>query len=141
MKEKVYGTAFPYIITITVIVASLFLLWKAWKADFHPLTTGFSLTLIISLLTIYLQLLKTAYVIVNDDTLLIINKPFYQSRIPVRDIHYLGKTYRPFYAPAPSLKRLVIRYRDGGSVMISPADREGFVSELHRINPAIKVDL
>ncbi|GAB2793718.1 hypothetical protein HNQ93_003778 [Hymenobacter luteus] len=59
-------------------------------------------------------------------------------RVPVPQINRL--THNPLSSPAPSLKRLEIRYGKYDFVRLWPADQAGFLAALHRLNPAIRHD-
>lgn len=51
-------------------------------------------------------------------------------RIPLREIHAVTATRNPLSSPALSLDRLRIDFGRSRSIMVSPADKEGFLSEL-----------
>ncbi|SDX35051.1 PH domain-containing protein [Hymenobacter psychrophilus] len=61
-------------------------------------------------------------------------------RVPVQDITSMLPSYSPFSSPALSLDRLRVRYGQYNSVLISPADRVGFLAALLQLNPAIRHD-
>lgn len=70
-----------------------------------------------------------------DDSRLLICFGFCRIRIPLAEIKEVYPTRNPLSSPALSLDRLHIQYGEGRFkfVMISPADREGFLDELaHR---------
>ncbi len=66
-----------------------------------------------------------------DDTTLVVRFGVVRLRIPLADITEVMPTRNPLSSPAMSLDRLSIRYRDK-RVMISPADKAGFLDELAR---------
>jgi hypothetical protein len=55
-----------------------------------------------------------------------------RQRIPLRDVVEVQPTRNPLSSPALSLDRLAIRFGEGifKNVMISPADKQGFMDEL-----------
>lgn len=55
-----------------------------------------------------------------------------RQRIPLRDVLEVHPTRSPLSSPALSLDRLAIRFGEGffKTVMISPADKQGFIDEL-----------
>jgi hypothetical protein len=57
-------------------------------------------------------------------------------RIPLRDIRSVTPTRNPLSSPALSLDRLRIDYGPKCSMMISPKDKEAFVTELRKRVPA-----
>jgi hypothetical protein len=69
-----------------------------------------------------------------DDTYLVVRFGVCRQRIRLADISEVRPTHNPLSAPALSLDRLHVRYGPGffKAVMISPADRNGFVGELAR---------
>ncbi|MGQ9644918.1 MAG: PH domain-containing protein [Thermodesulfobacteriota bacterium] len=76
---------------------------------------------------------------ISDDELRIRCGPFRQ-RIPLQEIKEIKKTRSPLSAPACSLDRLEIKYGAAKRVMISPADREGFIRLLARRAPQVHLD-
>lgn len=74
-------------------------------------------------------LLSTEYRVANGQ-LAIRCGPF-NSVVPLRAIRSVHATRDSRSSPALSLDRLEIRY-DGGRVLVSPADREGFLRALGR---------
>lgn len=61
-------------------------------------------------------------------------------RVPVQAITSVLPSASPFSSPALSLDRLRIRYGKHDSILISPADRAGFLAALLHLNPAIRHD-
>jgi hypothetical protein len=59
--------------------------------------------------------------------------------VPYRAIHAVEWTHTLISAPAPSLKRLRIRYGTYAWVVISPRDRNAFVAALQRRVPNLEV--
>jgi hypothetical protein len=56
--------------------------------------------------------------------------------IEINDIEWIKNTRSLLSAPALSTDRIEIAYK-GGSILISPADKSGFIDELRKINPRI----
>jgi hypothetical protein len=73
-------------------------------------------------------LLTTCYTLAGDQ-LLVQSGPF-RTRVPIGEITAITPTSNPLSSPALSLARLRIDYGQGRSVMISPADRAGFLADL-----------
>ena len=69
--------------------------------------------------------------IVGAAELRIVSGPF-RWRVPLRDIRAVTPTHNPLSSPALSLDRLRIEYGRRKWIMVSPRDREAFVSELRR---------
>jgi hypothetical protein len=83
-------------------------------------------------------LAATRYTITSHD-LLIVCGPFRQ-RLPLASIVSIMPSHNPLSSPALSLDRLEIRYGKFDSVLISPADKTGFLAALHQLNPALRHD-
>ncbi len=54
-------------------------------------------------------------------------------RVPIDGIESLACTMNPLSAPAPSLKRIEIRMKNGKFYLVSPTDREGFIRDVSRL--------
>jgi hypothetical protein len=69
-----------------------------------------------------------------DETNLIVRFGVCRQRIPLADISEVRPTRNPLSSPALSLDRLRVQYGLGflKAVMISPADRDGFLDDLAR---------
>ena len=74
----------------------------------------------------------------SDDELFVKNG-FSTQSIPLNDITHIIPTNSMLSAPALSLDRIEIRY-EGGSIVISPKDREGFYNAIQQRVPALKID-
>ena len=102
--------------TVSALVASG---WQAWWAVL-PLLLAVGLSAWV--------LASTRYSL-SDDLLLIKSGPF-TWRVDVNEIHRIVATKNPLSSPALSLDRLRIEYGNGKRIMISPEDRDGFLSDL-----------
>jgi hypothetical protein len=74
-------------------------------------------------------------------THLVIRTGLLHSRIALSGLTAVRRTRNPLSAPAWSMDRLQIDYSDGGmtgSVLVSPADREGFLRQLREFAPGLK---
>lgn len=74
----------------------------------------------------------------SDDELFVKNG-FSTQSIPLKDIIYVIPTNSMLSAPALSLDRIEIKY-EGGSIVISPKDREGFYHAIQERVPALETD-
>ena len=72
------------------------------------------------------------------DTLLVKNG-FSTQSISLKDITNITPTSSTLSAPALSLDRIEIRY-EGGSIVISPKDKDGFYHTIQERVPALKTD-
>ena len=80
----------------------------------------------------------TTYYVVSETHLIIRYGPF-KTTIPLTAIKSIQKTNNPISSPAPSLKRLEVQFNAYDSVLISPEDREGFMSYLSERCPHISI--
>jgi Bacterial PH domain len=75
----------------------------------------------------------TDYTVESD--VLRVRASFFRWHIPLAAIDSIEPTRNPLSSPACSLDRLLIRYAGGRRVMISPADKEGFLRALGQRAP------
>lgn len=75
-------------------------------------------------------LLGTRY-LVSQDSLVIKSGPF-RWHIPISAITRVRKTKNPISSPALSLDRLQIQYQPGKSIMVSPKDKQAFLSAINQ---------
>lgn len=68
---------------------------------------------------------------VESKTLLVRSGPF-RWTIPLADISSVRESNSALSSPALSLKRLEVTYGRGKSILLSPADRDGFLAALGR---------
>lgn len=66
---------------------------------------------------------------VDSDTLHIIAGPF-RWKLRLDDIRKVEATRNPLSSPALSLDRLMIHYGNGRRIMVSPADKAGFLKAI-----------
>ncbi|ALF58862.1 PH domain-containing protein [Psychrobacter urativorans] len=74
----------------------------------------------------------------SDDELFVKNG-FSTQSIPLKDITHIIRTNSMLSAPALSLDRIEIRY-EGGSIVISPKDKDGFYRAIQERVAALKTD-
>ncbi|RFP65965.1 hypothetical protein D0N36_05715 [Hymenobacter lapidiphilus] len=112
-----------------------FPLWYWEQTAGHFFTTGINLLVA----TFFIYLIRTTYYLFHDRQLLVYCGPW-RMQIPVDSITQVEATHNPISSPALSLDRLLVRYGKYDSVLISPADRAGFLAALLQLNPAIRHD-
>lgn len=83
-------------------------------------------------------LVSTRYTITSQE-LLIESGPI-RKRVPLASITTITPSHNPISSPALSLDRLEIRYGKFDSVLISPADKAGFLTALHQLISALRHD-
>jgi hypothetical protein len=81
-----------------------------------------------------LWLLRTTDYTITDTHLRIRCGPF-RWNVPLADVRAVRPTRNPLSSPALSLDRLRIEYSRSLAVMVSPDDKEGFLSELRTRAP------
>ncbi|HEX6334194.1 MAG TPA: PH domain-containing protein, partial [Flavisolibacter sp.] len=77
----------------------------------------------------------TTYYHIDNRTLKIRCGFFYDKTINIDTIEEVKKTRSAVSSPAASLDRIMIRYNKTDTVIISPGNKETFMSHLTRINP------
>jgi hypothetical protein len=97
------------------------------------------LWLLIALYCIILYFLITTRYRISGRDLLIQMGWFNYSTISIDSIRSVEPSSSILSAPAPSLRRLEIKYNQWDSVLVSPRDREGFGKALVSINPNIQI--
>lgn len=86
------------------------------------------IAVLLALALILSVLLHTLYR-VDARTLTVISGPF-RWRIPVAEIESVRPTRNPLSSPALSLDRLRIEYSGGKRMLVSPADKAGFMKAI-----------
>lgn len=118
----------PGVFVVVVIVQLVALAGAASTAEE---TAGLFIGTGVLLLTVmlFIWLLRGTYYEVSGDRLRIVCGPFRQ-RIDLDGITAIEPTRSMLSSPALSLDRLRIRHRKRRSVLVSPADKRGFIRAL-----------
>jgi len=116
------------------LVAGLLIVWSDAKAGSYLIT--------ISIVTFVLLLAATFPLYYElRERALVIRSGLFRWRIPLASIDEVRPTRSIMSAPALSLDRLIIRFRNESGrsrfAMISPRDREGFVREIEERTPGM----
>ncbi len=80
---------------------------------------------------LFSALLYPCYYTIEESHVLI-RSGIIKFRVAINTIQSVTPTWNPLSAPAPSLKRVEIRLKNGRICLVSPADRNGFIEELNR---------
>ena len=80
---------------------------------------------------------STVYYI-DGPRLIIMNGKLNKWEIDIQTIRSIKKSRLALRSPAPSMDRLHIQYNKYDEILVSPQDKEGFVSALRAINPDIQ---
>ncbi len=89
---------------------------------------GVSVTLLLAAILIASILVATYYT-VDRTTLKIVSGPI-RMRVRLDEINSVKATRNPLSSPALSLDRLMINYGKNRKVMVSPADKRGFLKAI-----------
>ncbi len=133
MHSKKYPAKIDWWLWPILIGSSLGLIvWGAfaWQSD-----RGGSLILIAAGIfdgILFCVLLFPCYYAIEESHILI-RSGLIRYRVPIDGVQSVTPTSNPLSAPAPSLKRVEIRMKDGKYYLVSPADREGFIEEVNRL--------
>ena len=74
-------------------------------------------------------ILRSTYYVVADGVLRIVSGPF-RWKVAISDIVEITPTRNPLSSPALSLDRLKVTYGKRRYVLVSPADKEGFIKAI-----------
>jgi hypothetical protein len=86
---------------------------------------------VVVVLAFFVWLCFTTRYTITSQALLIKSGPF-SWVVPLQEIAGIEPTRNPASSPALSLDRLLIRYRGDGKIMVSPADKAGFMSAIEK---------
>ncbi|WP_282788092.1 PH domain-containing protein [Flavobacterium croceum] len=86
------------------------------------------------LLVLFYFLAKSIQYKIDGENLII-----WRTKISIQSIHKVYRTRMPLSSPALSLDRIAIVYNKYDEIFISPKEREEFIKELLKVNPAIEV--
>lgn len=82
----------------------------------------------------------TTYYIIEGEVLKVRSGLFYNKTFNIKAFRKIVKTNSAINAPAASLNRLELFYNGYDSVVISPKDREAFITHIKNINPGVVYD-
>lgn len=132
---KSYRSAISPILASVIGLCWLTLMWmNIMSRDL----LGLALLSLVGLFFTYLYL-STTYAI-GDGALHVRSGFILKERVEISKITRISRARDVLAAPAFSFDRLVIRYGNDRSILISPKDRKAFLNDLLAINPAIAID-
>ncbi len=134
MEKQVYRSKMSkgIVVVIAVIAIGLLLamiLVKAWPAFLVD----------ILLFAFMAHLFITTYYVIEGNTLKVRSGFIINITIDIATITKIEPTNTVLSAPALSFDRLEVFYNKYDSVVISPADKAGFIAKLKEMNPGIVV--
>ncbi len=116
-------------ILVVVVLIQIFALASAAAAMEDMTNILFGVAIPLLTVGFFIWLLRGTYYEVSADTLRIVCGPFRQ-RISISDITAVEPTRSALSSPALSLDRLRIRHGKIRRVLVSPADKRGFIRAL-----------
>lgn len=121
--------AWILVLMIVAIVAQIVGVGAAALQAGDPLATTGLILLGIGITGLMVWLLVGTYYLVDRGLLRIVSGPF-RWKVPVDQITSVAASRNPLSSPALSMDRIMIRYGKRRRIMVSPADKEGFLKAL-----------
>ncbi len=115
-----------FVLLIGVIIVQIVAVGSAAIQAGDPLATTGLIFLMIAVVGLMVWLLVGTHYTVDRGVIKIVSGPF-RWKVPVDQITSVTATRNPLSSPALSLDRICIRYGKRRRIMISPADRAGFL--------------
>ena len=114
------------IVLIAIIVVDLGVVIGIASHPQDPLVTTATILLCIAAMALVASLLVRTHYSVDKDVLRIVSGPF-RWTVALDQITSVSASRSPLSSPALSLDRLLIRYGKRRRIMVSPADKQGFL--------------
>ena len=113
-------------VLIAAIVFDLVIMFLFAMRPGDPLLTTVTIVVLAMAIALLVSLLLRTYYTVDKGVLRIVSGPF-RWTIGIDQIGSVTQTRSPLSSPALSLDRLLIRYGKRRRIMVSPADKHGFL--------------
>jgi hypothetical protein len=123
-KSKVDGWILTTLIVVVVVDTGVIVGIALHPED--PAVTTATILLCIAAMVLIMSLLIRTYYSVDKNVLRIVSGPF-RWIVPLDQITSVTASRNPLSSPALSLDRLMIRYGKRQKIMVSPADKQGFL--------------
>ena len=121
-----------WLVAVVVVIPVLLLEYMLEGAGIDDLGADLiSIAIVVVVLAFFTWLYFTTRYTITPQALLV-KAGLFSWIVPLRDITSIEPTHNPASSPALSLDRLLIRYRDGGELMVSPADKAGFIAQIKK---------
>ena len=117
------------VLVLLVIVVQVVAVSTAIAEAGEPGMITSLILVMIGVVALMIWLLLGTHYTVDRGTIRIVSGPF-RWKVPVNEITSVKATRNPMSSPALSLDRLSIRYGKRRRIMISPADRAGFLKAI-----------
>lgn len=88
------------------------------------------------ILLMFVLLLTNRYT-VDGDRLIVRDSLFHKKAYNIMDIVSITPTHNPLSAPAASLDRIAIRFKNHDEILLSPKGKDLFYDHLKKVNPNI----
>ena len=124
------GFGLVFFILAIVVGSTIPMIWP-------PIWLGLIVNILLVIFVAYLY--ETTYYLIDGNFLIINSGLLVNKEININRIKNISETHNPLSAPAASLDRLEITYDEYGRILISPKDKSGFIDQIIRENPQIKV--
>ena len=118
-----------FVLLIIVIIGQVIAVGSAALQADDPLATTGMILAMVGVVGLMFWLLVGTYYTVERGIIRIVSGPF-RWKVPIDDITSVTATRSPLSSPALSLDRICIRYGKRRRIMISPADRDGFLKAI-----------
>jgi len=99
------------------------------RFESDPVVLAISVSMSLLVIALIASVSLGTHYTVERNTLRIVSGPF-RWKVPIDTITSVEATHSPFSSPALSLDRLRIRYGRNRRIMISPADKAGFLKAI-----------
>jgi len=126
-KSKI--DAWIRVLLLAVVVAQILAIGTSVTQAHDPLVTTGMILLAIAVVGLMIGLLLGTHYTVDRGIVRIVSGPF-RWKVPVDQITSVQASRSPLSSPALSLDRLLIRYGKNRRIMISPADKAGFLQAI-----------
>ena len=118
-----------FVLLVVVIIVEAWAIGTAAMQAGDPIATTVTILVGIAVVALLVWLLVGTHYTVDRGTLRIVSGPF-RWKMPVDQIMSVEATKSLLSSPALSLDRLRIRYGNRRRIMISPADKAGFLEAI-----------
>ena len=126
MRFQTRIDAWILLLMVLAIAGQAFALVTVMAADAPGPARAIVILLVVPGISLALSILLRTHYTIDDGRLRIVSGPFAWT-IAVADITGISESRSPLSSPALSLDRLMIRYGRNKRVLVSPADKAGFL--------------
>lgn len=121
------------VLLVVVILAQVWAIGTVASQAGDPLLTTAMILVGIAIVALIVWLTLGTHYTVDRGTLKIVSGPF-RWKVPIDQITAVEATKSPLSSPALSLDRMRIRYGKNRRIMISPADKAGFLKAIGHVH-------